>query len=183
MQSERRLIEGVLRGDRAALRELIAAYERLVRRIVGRLLDDPSEAEEVVQDVFVRVYRGLPNFRSDARLSTWIGRIAYNTAGKHLRRTTSRAAVEVAMADDTEMPAQMPPQLDAMLAEERREVIRSCVATLPRDQQLAITLHYVEGMSVSEVADVMDAPDNTVKSHLFRARKALARMLGEIDVG
>lgn len=183
MDDERRLVERVLTGDRSALRELITRYERLVRHVVQRLLDDPADAEEVLQDVFMRVYRGLPDFRTDAKLSTWIGRIAYNSAVKRLRRDrgpTRRPPGEtVPLADAAGTAGIQPLQLDAVVLRELREHVRAQVARLPPDQRVAVTLHHVDGLSVAEVAEIMGAPENTVKSHLFRGRKTLKELLKE----
>lgn len=178
MESERRLVERVLTGDHAAFRALVERYERLVRHVVRRLLDDPHDAEEVFQDVFVRVYRGLPNFRLDARLSTWIGRIAYNTAARWARRDRVTAHADVSTLDEGIDAARVEPvQLATLEERELRDLVRAQVARLPPDQRLAVTLYHVDGLSVAEVAEIMETPENTVKSHLFRGRKALKEML------
>jgi RNA polymerase sigma-70 factor (ECF subfamily) len=186
MDSERRLVDLVLQGDRPAFRELIARYERLVRHVVVRLVDDPHDAEEVFQDVWVRVYRGLPNYRWEASLSTWIGRIAFNTAAKRVRREMGMAgnSEPVSLADDAELnrpalAAEPARQLESLLSRELQEHVRAQVARLPPEQRLAISLHYLDGLAVGEVAEIMGAPENTVKSHLFRGRKTLKALLRE----
>ena len=181
MEDDERLVGRVRAGDREAFRELVARYERLVRHVVHRMVTDDGEAEEVCQDVFLRAYRGLAGFRGDAKLSTWIGRIAYNTAAKRLarRRTRVEAAPEDAGRRSTAERATPGTQLDDVVRAELRAFVREKVGELAPEQRAAVTLFHLEEMSVAEVAAVMGVPEGTVKSHLFRARRLLRSMVEE----
>lgn len=180
MENDQRLIERVLAGERAAFRELIASYERLVQHVVFRLVLDRRDAEEVCQDVFLRVYRGLANFRGEAKLSTWIARIAHRSALKHLEKRRLPRAPEFTSDDHSTVEIATPAtQLDDVVRAELRAFTRARVAVLPPEYRAAVTLYHLEGMSVAEVAEVMQLPSGTVKSHLFRARKLLKAMVEE----
>jgi RNA polymerase sigma factor (sigma-70 family) len=183
MESERHLVERVLTGDGGAFRVLVARYDRLVRHVVSRLIDDQHEVEELSQDVFVRVYRGLPNYRGESQLSTWIGRIAFNVAATRARRAGAVDLVspldDVDAGEAASLHTAIPPALEALVDEELRATVRSHVAGLHPLQRLAVTLHYLEGLPVAEVAEIMAMPVNTVKSHLLRARQALRGPLQE----
>jgi RNA polymerase sigma factor (sigma-70 family) len=184
MEADHRLVERVLAGDRAALHELIGRHERLVQHIVFRLVPERADAEEVCQDVLVRVCRGLPRFRGESKLSTWIGRIAYRTALKRLEKRTMSVSglpdphdADLRGAGEATDPS--PTALDALVGEELRAYVRRQVQLLPAEQRAVVTLYHLDELSVAEVADVMDMPPGTVKSHLFRARKWLKAKLEE----
>ena len=171
MHDDRQLVTRVLAGETGAFHELVRRYERLVRHIVFRLVLVEADAEEVCQDVFVRVYRGLRNFTGEAKLSTWIGRIAYRRALTELQRRRVRKYVE--LPSDSVDAA----QLRHVLQTEIKSVVHRCVLRLPPDYRAAVTLYYLEEMTVAETADVLGQPEGTVKSNLYRARKLLREML------
>jgi RNA polymerase sigma factor (sigma-70 family) len=184
MDADHRLAERVLAGEPGAFHELLLRYERLVQHIVFRLVRDRADAEEVCQDVFVRVHRGLASFRRESKLSTWIGRIAYRTALKRLERVgapTGGGAHEeegpTPRGEIVDHAAANP--LDELARAELRAFVRGKVESLPAEQRAAVTLYHLDGMSVAEVAAVMQLPAGTVKSHLFRARQRLKEMLAD----
>jgi RNA polymerase sigma-70 factor (ECF subfamily) len=182
-KAERRLVRRVVAGERAAFLTLIERYERLVQHVVYRMVRDDRDREELCQDVFVRVHRYLDSFRFEAKLSTWIARIARNTCLNHLEKK------EVLLyADHAPTPDGTPPDMrdafarlpaDAASPAERtadrdvRTAVHDALDRLPEPYRTALTLYHLEGMSVREVARAMDNPPGTVKSHLYRARKRL----------
>lgn len=184
MDADHRLVERVLAGEQGAFHELIVRYERLVQHIVFRLVRDRADAEEVCQDVFVRVHRGLSGFRRESKLSTWIGRIAYRTALKRLEKVDTPVCDGVHGDDEPPLLGELVDHaaanpLDELARSELREFVRGKVESLPAEQRAAITLYHLDGMSVAEVAAVMELPAGTVKSHLFRARQRLKEMLAD----
>ena len=191
MDTERELVQRVLAGERDALRDLIGQYERLVARIVFRIVRDEQDREEVCQDVFVRVYRKLGGFQFESKLSTWIARIAYRTCLNHLEKRRLPAQHDLAWTDDaspndptSHVVADVPPLDDAVATAEMRTFVRDQVNDLPVPFRTAVTLFYLEGMSVGEVGEVMALPAGTIKSHLFRARKVLRdKLLARYSMG
>jgi RNA polymerase sigma-70 factor (ECF subfamily) len=188
--SERALVERILDGDRAAFVEFVERYERLVQHVVFRMIDDERDQEELCQDVFVRAYRYLDDFRFESKLSTWLARIARNTCLNHLEKKQMPLYADHAGTgagdgprDAREALNRVPddaggPDEDAS-ERDRRALIRRELDALVEHYRTALTLYHLEGMSVKQIAQVMDNPEGTVKSHLYRARKKLKDRLQE----
>jgi len=180
---ERELVERILNGDREAFLAFIDQYERLVKHIVYRMVDDDRDREELCQDVFVRAHRYLDGFRFESKLSTWLARIARNTCLNHLeKKEVPLYADEAPSPDGTPPDARAAlnriPDADADVAEtaidrQRRDVVREGIEALSEHYRTALTLYHLEGMSVSQISEIMDNPEGTVKSHLYRGRKKL----------
>lgn len=183
MESDREIVERVLAGERDAFTALVRRHQRLVAHVVHRMVRDPRDREELCQDVFFRVYRKLDTFAHQARLSTWIARIAYRACLNHLERRAMPLYDDLRDADGEGPPGidQVagggPSPLDAAEAEQMRAFVRARVDELPVQYRTVVTLYHLEEMSVGEISEVMDLPDGTVKSHLFRARKLLKEKL------
>lgn len=177
--SEAELVERVVAGRRGAVADLIERYGNLVRRIAHRMVDDPRDREEILQDTFVQAVRALPRFRGEARLSTWIGRIGYRECLQHLRRRGAPLDREDPLAEVDGLRSPAAPPFDRL---ERRELemrVHRLVERLPPAQRVAVTLFYLEEMTVADAARVMSVPENTVKSHLRRARIRLREFIEE----
>src|SRR5690606_19214778 len=153
-------------------------------RLVSRLIRDQAEAEDVVQEAFIKAYRAIPQFRGDSAFYTWLYRIGINTAKNHLVTQARRAPTS------TEANAEAAETFDA--GEQLRDVNtpQSLVATkqiagtlnvamdsLPTELRMAISLREIEGLSYDEIAVAMDCPIGTVRSRIFRAREAIAEKL------
>ena len=183
MESDREIVERVLAGDRDAFTALVKRHQRLVSHLVFRMVRDPRDREELCQDVFFRVYRKLDTFAYHASLSTWIGRIAYRACLNHLERRALplyddlREAGEEGGSPIERLAGGGPSPLERAEAEELRAFVRARVDALPVQFRTAVVLYHLEEMSVGEIAEVMDLPEGTVKSHLFRARKLLKETL------
>ena len=182
MESDREIVERVLAGERDAFTALVRRHQRLVAHVVHRMVRDPRDREELCQDVFFRAYRKLDTFAHQARLSTWIARIAYRACLNHLERRELPLYDDLRDGDEGEPPIERiagsgPSPLEMAEAEETRAFVRARVDELPVQYRTVVTLYHLEEMSVGEIAEVMDLPDGTVKSHLFRARKLLKETL------
>lgn len=108
---ERSLVEGAMRGERPALLALVASYERLVAHVVRSMVRDPNDCEDLCQETFLRVLRGLPSYRFQAKLSSWIGTIAYNLCVDHCQRR--RLVLESEMSPETDCDDDFASPLDA----------------------------------------------------------------------
>ena len=174
------MVTRAARGDADAFRALVADYQRLVGHVVFRMIRDQAEREDVCQDVFIRVYRKLHSFRFESKLSTWIARIAYRTCLNHLEKKRMPLAEDVAPDDVAivhESARVLTTPADETEAREVRAFVRERVETLPLGYRTAITLHYLEDMSIPEICEVMELPAGTVKSHLYRGRALLRQQL------
>lgn len=176
------VVARVLAGDRDAFRELVRTHQRLVSHVVFRIVRDPRDREEVCQDVFVRVYQKLDQFAHQSALSTWIARIAYRLSLNHLERR--RIPLFDDLRDDEKNAAGVdqfagtgPSPLDQAEGAQLRAFVRARVDELPVQYRTVVTLYHLEEMSVGEIAAVMELPEGTVKSHLFRARRLLKETL------
>lgn len=166
------------RGEEAFER-VLSAYRRRVHALAYGVLRDRDAAEDVAQDVFVRLWKALPRYDGRAKLSTWIYAITRNASISALRRRRPEDSLsEPAVLEDVEsrtstVPAAHEDGSDAALVR--------MVGELPERQRLAVTLYYLEDRSVEEVAEMLAMPVNTVKTHLHRARARLASALGAAE--
>ena len=166
--------------DEEAFAELVRRYREPVFRLAVSILGQgyAGEAEEVAQEVFVRVHRALSSFRGESQLGSWIYRITFNQALNLKARVRYRAP----HVSDESLVALPSPEKDAhddLEAQRRDRALTECIGELPEVYQSALRLHYWMGVSVSEIATLLGVPENTVKSYLHRARRLLHAMLQE----
>jgi RNA polymerase sigma-70 factor (ECF subfamily) len=172
--TEATLIERCRQGDETAFRDLVERYKNLVFGLVARSAADPSHVEDLAQEVFLRMHRGLPYFRGDAKLTTWIYRIVLNLLS--LEAGKRRAAREVAL-DDT-VPAHEPRIFDRAASDlELRDRLEKALARLPANYRLLVAAHYLHDVKYEDLAEALDIPVGTVKTHLHRAKKHLRALL------
>lgn len=175
------LIAGVLAGDTSLFTTLVARHSERIYALALRLLGNKEEAEDVVQETFIRAYARLNTFRSEARFATWLYRIALNACRDQVRRrqvrerTVAFSRVNQLWAD--ERYSVDPEQI--VLALENRQFIERALQQLPASYRATLLLHEVDGLTLAEVATLMGAPLPTVKSRLQRARMALVTLLDE----
>jgi RNA polymerase sigma-70 factor, ECF subfamily len=185
--SERLFLARLRARDERAFQELIGQFGDRVFNLVLRMVGDRAEAEDIAQEVFVTVFKSIDTFRAEARLSTWLLRIAANHAKNRIkylsRRATDRGgldeAPESALADLGKAPAQShvnAPDV-ALEAAERGNALERAIAALDEDQRLVVVLRDIEEMSYEEIGEITGLPEGTVKSRLHRARMALKERL------
>lgn len=174
---ERALIERCRTGDDTAFGELVERYKNLVYGLVYRLVPDRSQVDDLAQEVFLKVHRGLPYFRGDARLSTWIYRIVQNVCFQARARRPPDVPLE-APGDAGPRRRTEPGGPDASFAEiELRDRLEKAIAQLPEQYRLLIAAHYFEGVQYDALADALHMPLGTVKTHLYRAKRRLRELL------
>lgn len=190
--TERRFLRRLQRRDEAAFTELVERYKAMVFGVSFRLLHDRADAEDVAQDVFVRVFKGLDGFREQSSLRTWIYRITLNLSRNRLRARARRAHGAHDSLDEhssllDHQGAPRPESLgeDPTRALERQEaalLLSTGLARLHEDAREVLVLRDLEELSYDEIADVLGVAVGTVKSRLFRARAALRQsMEGALD--
>ena len=169
------LIASVKRGDPGSREALYHRYKRRVYGLALRIVGAP-DAEEVAQEAFIRIFRGLPKFRGDAALSTWIYRLAVNAALSHRsRRAGARLPLEENPAEAAveAQPAPEPTGGDAVL----RARLERALAELPAGYRTVVVLHDVEGLEHEEIASILNCHVGTSKSQLHKARARLRAIL------
>src|SRR5206468_1615292 len=170
---ERELVERCRRGDEGAFQELVDRYKDLVFALIARTVQDRSRAEDLAQEVFLRVHRGLPYFRGEARLSTWIYRIVANVCAQ------AQAQAATVSLDDAQTAAWAAPSAtDRQFSDlELRDRLEKAIARLPANYRLLLAAHYLDGIRYEDLAEALKLPLGTVKTHLHRAKQQLRRLL------
>jgi len=182
--SDAELCARICGGDKSALEQLMRRYNRTLFRTARAILRDDAEAEEAVQDAYLQAYRTLADFRGEAKLSTWLVRIAANEALVRRRKRVRRDALAPMVGLDGAAQARTPdgPRDHAERGELRR-LIEARIDRLPEPLRSVFVLRAVEGRSVEETAAALGIPPPTVRSRFFRARSRLrAALSSDIDV-
>ncbi len=179
------LIEEIKRGDEEAFRKLIADYQDMVINTCYGLVQNKADAEDIAQDVFVKVYQSIHHFRGESKLSTWIYRIAVNQSLNAIRKNRFKnwwIKLEEAFSDPSTGrerqetgPYFMPHK--KMETDEGLRIIRKAILNLPKNQRIALTLHKYEERSYSEIAGIMQTSLSSVESLIFRAKRNLRKKL------
>ena len=171
---ERRLLEEARAGDVDAFALFVKHFERRVRTVIYRLLDDERDVEETTQDTFVKAWRSLDSFRGDAAPFTWLYRIAVNEALQR-RRRKQPAMVEF---EEDHSPATESESVTAEL----QKILIEAIRALPFEHRTALVLRDLEGLSNEEVADALEITVAAAKSRIHRARMTVRARLIELDV-
>jgi RNA polymerase sigma-70 factor, ECF subfamily len=172
--TERELVERCRRGEEAAFQELVDQYKDLVFAVIARTVQDRARAEDMAQDVFLRVHRGLPYFRGEARLSTWLYRIVANVCAE----ARSRQAPQVSLDDERTGQSVRPVAADRHASDlELSDRLEKAIARLPANQRLLVAAHYLKGVRYEDLAQALRMPLGTVKTQLYRAKQQLRRLL------
>ena len=179
------LVEGLRAGEEQAYETLLQRYEVPVYSLVARLLDDPADASDTAQEVFLKVFRKIGSFRGDSSLKTWVYRIAVNEARNHRRWFGRHKRQEVGLETDQESGLSYGDWLqdtsrspfEVTLDHETAELIEAALAEVNPTFRAALVLREIEGLSYEEIANVMNCPIGTVRSRIFRAREAIAAEL------
>ncbi|MBN1579156.1 MAG: sigma-70 family RNA polymerase sigma factor [Anaerolineae bacterium] len=178
-QDDRALVRQAQRGDQDAFALLVTRHQRYVYNLAYRLLRDDDEAQDLAQEAFLRAWRGLGRFRAEAKFTTWLYRIVTNLCYNRLpglRRQLSVMDIDHIDAQAPLSDAGPPAVFDAA---ERQTFLHQQIAALPVKYQLVVTLFYLQDLTYQEIAQVLDLPVGTVKTHLFRAREHLKQAIQE----
>ena len=166
------LLERARGGDHGAFSELMRHYDAGLRALAFRLLGDRSRMDDVLQETYVKAYRGLAKFRGDASARTWIYRIAYNACMDDLRRRPRAEEVPLDVAPPTASTAPDPGDHVVL-----RSGLAAALARLPADQRAAVLLVDAEGFDYAAAGRVLNVAEGTVASRVSRARAALRKTL------
>jgi RNA polymerase sigma-70 factor (ECF subfamily) len=171
-----------LAGSQSAFEQIVRRYQRPIISLIARMTRDRALAEDLAQETFVKAFRSLAAFDTTRRLSSWLFRIAHNTALDALRRSRSpvisASAASAASGRGSDEPAG-PPEPDPVEREALGNALEAALAQLRPEHSAAIVLRYEEGLSFDEIGIVLGVPEVTARSHVHRARKELARLLTE----
>lgn len=179
MCEEEKLVKKIVSGNLKAFELFVEKYKRLVSHIVFRMVPDTPEREDLCQDVFLKVYKNLEKFSFDAKISTWIAKITYNTCINYLEKKkaalyddlTAEGGFEDTLSGTSSEPSEITEENNI------RSIIKKEVSVLPVIYRTVLTLYHMEELSYTEISNVTGLPIGTVKSYLFRARQLLKKRL------
>ena len=177
------LVERVIAGDGEAFRLLVERHQRPVYGLLLRMVRRPALAEDLAQETLIKAYRAIASFDRSRKFSSWLFKIAHNTAIDHLRRsrppTVPLESDEADRADPLALlaaPESRSPEARAR-GRDLAEALEDALADLRPDYREAVLLRFQQGLPYDEIADILDLPLGTVKTHLHRARNQLAAVL------
>ena len=178
--AEQALIDRCRSGSDAAFGELVDRYKKLVYGVIVRTVTDRSRADDLAQEVFLRVHRGLPSFRGESSLSTWLFRITRNVCAELRDARQFEQSLDALDADH--LPRFVPGTPDRAFADmELRDRLDKALAQLSPAARFLIAAHYLGGQKYEELAQALEMPLGTVKTHLHRAKRRLRELLLEME--
>ena len=173
MENEWDIINRILSGDTNLFSRIIDCYGTTIYRLIKQIIPCNEDSEEIVQDVFMKVFQKLNSFKGDSRFSTWLYRIAYNTAISATRKKKH----EVSFFDESEIMNIPDETVDIFFEnntdEELISKLQQSINYLDTDEKVLITLYYLEDRPINEIASIMEISPPNVKIRLFRTRKKL----------
>lgn len=175
------LMKQVKTGDIAAFEKLVEMHQTRVIRTVAKMLGDETDAEDIAQQVFIRIWKSAPRYKATAKFTTWLFKITRNLVFNEIRRRKRHPATPLEMEQEEHafQPADLRTKTpdNALLNDELQEAIQCAIDALPETQRMAILLRRYEEMPYEEIAEVLKLSVPAVKSILFRARTELREML------
>jgi RNA polymerase sigma-70 factor (ECF subfamily) len=186
-KSDAEVMLAVAAGDEAGFNYLVGKYHRQIIHFLFRMVHNEAVAEELAQEVFLRVYRSREGYRAEAKFSTWLYRIATNLAVNHARDTKNERMAPTVNLDEPDAESGTKPEVadddlnveQSMLREERMAAIRAQVAALPERQRMAVLMHKYQEMDYRQIGEVLKLSESATKSLLFRAYQTLRDRLKE----
>lgn len=173
--NDQEVIEKVLKGDLKAFSIIVDRYERLVFSIVSLLLKKREDIEDVSQEVFIRVYRGMSGFNFNSKLSTWIAKIAYRSSLSHLKKFHRKSNTLDDIVEENNPVIENPDSL--LEIKDSRSHIHKLINGLREEYKTAVMLFHIHGFSYVEIEKITGWPEGTVKTYLYRARKILKEQM------
>jgi RNA polymerase sigma-70 factor, ECF subfamily len=176
-ESDQHIIHRVLEGERRAYAELVDRHKNKAMTLAVRMLKDRHEAEEALQDAFVRAFRALPSFQGKSSFATWFYRIVYNVCSTALSKRREPYFISIDDAENESLNLEIPSSEETpdiqLESEEFRSIIKVEIAGMGREYAEILTLFYVQDLGYEEIMDITGLPIGTVKNRLFRARTLL----------
>ena len=185
LDNDHSLMKRTAQGDLSAFEELVAKYQRLVLNTIFRYIGNQAEAEDLSQEVFIRVFKFAKRYRPKAKFTTWLYRIITNICLNYYRQKKRKPSISLdspVFVEGEELPLQisLPPDThpDVILErQERDSIIREAIDSLPENQKMAVILQRFEGLSYGEISKIMGCSVSAIESLLFRAKQTLKEKL------
>lgn len=179
--TDHRLVIRSINGSPQAFGKLVQRYQKSIFNVCYRLTHNRREAEDLTQDAFIRAYQRLYTFDPDREFGPWMRRVAANVCYNYLEKINRRKENPLDDEKSLSVNGKNDNPEKAVEAVEKSEAIRRAIAQLPPHFRLVLELRHFQELTYDEMSAELELPLNTVKSHLFRARKRLAEMITEVD--
>lgn len=178
--SDQHLIKRLKEGDKQAFKLLIDEYKHMVYTLALRVVQSEEDAEEVAQDTFLKVYQSIGSFKGDAKLSTWLYKIAYHRSLDYVKKNKRKPQTSPLEWNAHANFPEAEKTWDHLELQERQEVIKKALAQLPGEDGAILSLFYFESQSLKEISRILKLSVSTVKVRLHRSRKRLASVLEKL---
>jgi RNA polymerase sigma factor (sigma-70 family) len=185
--TDQQLVAQVLGGNTVAFGQLVQRTEGLVTQLIFKMIRHPADRPDIAQEVYLKVFKNMAGFKFQAKLSTWVGQITYNTCLHYLekKQLVLLDPAELAPDDDAEAGRRAPPLAasadydpeTALFGQDLAGILGAAIEQLPPLYRTLISLYHQQELSYEEIAQITSLPDGTVKNYLFRARKLLKQQL------
>lgn len=171
------LIDEIINGNVNAFRKIVEKYEDMVFTITLRIIRNREMADEIAQDVFLKVYQSINKFKGKSKLSTWIYKIAYNTSVNATRGLkNSYGDTDIESIPDQRLGSSPDAQFE-LIAEDSKQMVKRAIMSLDESESIIVTLYYFDDLSVSEISDITGISKSNVKVKLYRSRNKLYELL------
>ncbi len=171
-----KLIKEVIKGDESSFEELVKKYQHQVLNTIYRYIDDYNEAEDIAQDVFIKVWRKIKNFQGKSKFSTWLYRIVVNQCLDYRRKKKEEVVSLDKSLDEGKVPESLTIELD-FEQKRKTELLKKAIKEIPDNQRIALILSKFEAKSYQEIAQIMEISISSVASLIFRAKENLKSKL------
>jgi len=176
------LVLACIEGDNDAFGELLTRYKNLVYSVALRMVSDKDEADDLAQEIFIKLYRNLEKYQPEYRFSTWTMKVATNHVIDHRRKKRQETVSIDEMGDSLAADTAASPEA-AYIAKEQTEMLRGLIDDLPEMYKVPIVLYHQQGLSYSEISEITGEPLSKVKNRIFRGRKMMKESLVEMRRG
>ncbi|WP_255498679.1 RNA polymerase sigma factor [Dysgonomonas sp. ZJ709] len=180
MMNEKLQIQRILKGDTSAFGHFVDTYQDMAITIAYRVCGNKQDAEDIVQNAFVKAFHNLHTFRSDSKFSTWFYRIVYNTAISEIKGTNFNTEFVDYMQMETDKSYSDWDTIEQIEEKERKASLSKAMDTLPNDESLLLTLYYLDENSVKDIVKITGLTEANVKVKLHRARKRLGETINQM---
>ena len=178
--SDKQLVTKSQQGDKRAFDMLVMRYQNRLLALINRYCKSSLDSEDIVQEAFIKAYRGIGNFRGDSAFYTWLCRIGINVAknhltssARHMRASETSSNEEIESNYDAGFTEEVMTAESNIFGDELIDIIQLAISSLPEELRIAVTLREIEGLSYEDISSIMMCPIGTVRSRIFRAREVL----------
>ena len=176
-EEEKLLVDEIINGNVHAFRKIVEKYEDMVFTITLRIIRNRELADEIAQDVFLKVYQSIDKFKGKSKLSTWIYKIAYNTSVNAIRGVKNAIRdSDIDSIPDNEIGSSPDAQFE-LITEDSKKLVKKAILSLEVSERIIVTLYYFDDLTVSEISDITGVSKSNVKVKLYRSRNKLYELL------